>query len=385
MSELYFDHCATTACSEGVIAGMNQMFREEYGNPSSLHRKGMNAEIAVKTSRERIARTLKVEEKEIFFTSGGTESDNMAILGGAHANKRAGLHIITTKIEHSAVLSPLSILEEEGFKVTYLAVDKMGRISLEELSQSLTKETILVSMMYVNNEIGSVQPIEEAAKLVHQFNPNIIFHVDGIQGYGKYRIFPKKIGIDLLSISGHKIHGPKGVGVLYISNKVKIKPLLYGGGQQNNLRSGTENVPGIVGMGIAAMEAYSQFDEKVAQMQSCRRMLIQGLEEIEGVTIHGDISEAGAPHIVSASFHPIRSEVMLHALEEYEVYVSAGSACSSNKPKKSRTLSAIGANQDQLASTLRFSMSSLTTLEEVKQLLEIVSKLVPTLNQIKRR
>ncbi len=385
MSELYFDHSATTVCSEGVIEGMNQMFREEYGNPSSLHRKGMNAEIAVKTSRERIARTLKVDEKEIYFTSGGTESDNMAILGGARANKRAGLHLITTKIEHSAVLSPLSILEEEGFTVTYLNVDKMGRISLEELSQSLTKETILVSIMQVNNEIGSVQPIEEAAKLIHQFNPNIIFHVDGIQGYGKYRIFPKKMGIDLLSVSGHKIHGPKGVGFLYISEKVKIKPLLYGGGQQNNLRSGTENVPGIVGIGIAAMEAYTQFDEKLLQMRNCRRMLIQGLEQIEGIMIHGDISDDAAPHIVSASFYPIRSEVMLHALEEYGIFVSAGSACASNKPKTSKTLSAIGANQDQLTSTIRFSMSNVTTIEEVKQLLEIVSKLVPMLNQIKRR
>jgi len=385
MSELYFDHSATTACSEEVIEGMNQMFREEYGNPSSLHRKGMNAEIAVKTSRERIARTLKVDEKEIYFTSGGTESDNMAILGGARANKRAGLHLITTKIEHSAVLSPMSILEEEGFTVTYLNVDKMGRISLEELSQSLTKETILVSIMQVNNEIGSVQPIEEAAKLIHQFNPNIIFHVDGIQGYGKYRIFPKKMGIDLFSVSGHKIHGPKGVGFLYINSKVKIKPLLYGGGQQNNLRSGTENVPGIVGIGIAAMEAYTQFDEKLLQMRNCRRMLIQGLEQIEGVTIHGDTSDDAAPHIVSASFYPIRSEVLLHALEGQGVYVSAGSACASNKPKTSKTLSAIGANQDQLTSTLRFSMSSVTTIEEVKQLLDIVTKLVPTLNQMKRR
>lgn len=384
MLELYFDHSATTACSEGVIEGMNHMFREEFGNPSSLHHKGMNAEIAIKTAREQVARTLKVEEKNIYFTSGGTESDNLAILGAAHGNKRAGQHIITTKIEHSAVLSPLKMLEAEGFTVTYLKVDNMGRISLKELEESLTKDTILVSMMYVNNEIGSVQPIEAAAKMIHQFNPDIIFHVDGIQGYGKYRIYPKKMGIDLLSVSGHKIHGPKGVGFLYVREKVKLKPLIFGGGQQHNLRSGTENVPGIVGLGIAAVEIYTQMEEKVLLMRTCRNILLQGLKQIEGVTIHGDTSEESAPHIVSASFDQIKSEVMLHALEAQGVYVSAGSACSSNKPKSSNTLKAIGANQAQLTSTLRFSMSTVTTIEEVNQLLNIVTKLVPTLNQMKR-
>lgn len=379
--EAYLDNSATTWCTEHVRDVVVKTMMEDYGNPSSKHTKGMEAEKYLRESREIIAKTLKVNEKEIFFTSGGTESDNWALIGTAMANRRAGKHIITTAIEHAAVLQPMLYLQEQGFEVTFLPVDETGLISLEDLKEALREDTILVSIMYVNNEVGAREPVEEAAELVHRLAPKAWFHTDAIQAYGKYQIRPKKAGIDLLSVSGHKIHGPKGSGFLYINEKVKIHPLILGGGQQKGMRSGTENVPGCVGLGVAAREAYKDFDARIEKLYTLREHLIAGLKPLGGVTINGSEDRTNAPQIVSASFEGVRSEVLLHALEDKGVYVSSGSACSSNHPGISGTLKGIGVKKELLDSTIRFSLGDLNTEEEVDYAIGVLGELLPVLRR----
>ncbi len=383
--EVYLDNSATTKCYDSVRELVGKVMCEDYGNPSSMHKKGMEAEKYVKESKETFARLLKVQEKEIFFTSGGTESDNLALIGCARANKRAGKHLITSSIEHPAILNTMRYLEqEEGFHVTYLPVDKNGKIKLTALKDSLCNETILVSIMHINNEVGSVQPIEEAVQIVKNYNRNILFHVDAVQGFGKYRIYPKRMGIDLLSISGHKIHGPKGIGVLYVNEKVKIKPIVFGGEQQKNVRSGTENVPGIAGIGLAAKEIYQGLDEKVAHMRALKQRFIEGIQKIDKIKIHGLTDESSAPHIISVGFAGIRSEVLLHTLEEKGIYVSAGSACASNHPAISGVLKGIGTGTEYLDATLRFSFSEFTTSEEIDYTLQTLYNCVPMLRKYTR-
>lgn len=383
--EAYLDNSATTRCSERAKNIMVQTLMEDYGNPSSLHNKGKEAEDYIRDAREKIAKTLKIEEKEIVFTSCGTESNNMALIGGALANKRQGMHLITTAIEHASVAAPMAYLEELGFEVTYLSVDRDGLISLDELRDAIREDTILVSIMMVNNEIGAVQPIEEAAKIIKEKNPNTLFHVDAIQAYGKFRIYPKKWGIDLLSVSGHKIHAPKGVGFLYIRDKVKVKPIIYGGGHQKGMRSGTENVPGVAALGEAAAEIYENFEEKIDRMYEIKERFIKGVTEIEGVVINGRTGRDSAPQVVSVSVKDVRSEVMLHSLEEYGIYVSAGSACSSNKPSPSKTLQAIGLSKAQLESTIRISFCVNTTEEEVDYAVEKMKEIIPFRRKFTRK
>ena len=375
--QAYLDNSATTRCSERAKDLMVKLLMEDYGNPSSLHTMGVTAENYIKEARKRIAATLKAEEKEILFTSGGTESNNMALIGAALANKRAGNHIVTTSIEHASVSAAAAYLEELGFRVTYLSVDSDGVISLDELKEAVCSETILVSLMMVNNEIGAVEPIAEAAKIIKARNPNTLLHVDAIQAYGKYRIYPKKLGVDLLSVSGHKIHAPKGTGFLYIKDKTKIKPLIYGGGQQKGMRSGTENVPGAAALGEAAMEIYEDFDEKIERLYCLKERFIEGVTQIEGVRVNGKTGRDSAPQIVSVSVEGVRSEVLLHALEEKEIYVSAGSACSSNKPAPSKTLQGIGLTKERLESTVRFSFCVNTTEEEIDYAVEQMKEIVP--------
>ena len=286
LTEVYLDNSATTRCSERAKDLMVKVLMEDYGNPSSLHMKGVEAENYIKEAKKKIAKTLKVDEKEILFTSGGTESNNTALIGAALANKRAGNHIITTSIEHASVSAVTGYLEELGFRVTYLKVDADGIISLDELREAVCEDTILVSMMMVNNEIGAVEPIEEAIKVIKEKNPNTLVHVDAIQAYGKYRIFPKKLGIDMLSVSGHKIHAPKGTGFLFIKDKTKVKPLIYGGGQQKGMRSGTENVPGCAGLGLAAKMVYTDHDAKIDKLLG----LTSGVIMIVGPTGSGKSS-----------------------------------------------------------------------------------------------
>ena len=383
--EAYLDNSATTSCLEQVTDLMVRVMREDYGNPSSLHTKGVEAERHIRAAREFFAGSLKVNEKEIYFTSGGTESNNLAVLGTALANQRAGKHLITTAIEHPSVQNPLKHLESQGFRVTCLPVDRAGVVSLEALREALCDETILVSVMHVNNEIGSVQPLEEIAGLLKARERKPLFHVDAIQSYGKYRIYPKKTGIDLLSISGHKIHGPKGTGVLYVNEKAKIRPVIFGGEQQKGLRSGTENVPGIAGIAEAAKACYEGLDEKIDRMYQLKERFVSGVRALDGTTVNGPEGRAGAPHIVSVSFEGVRSEVLLHALEEQGIYASAGSACSSNKPAVSRTLQSIQLKKELLGSTLRFSFSFETGEEEIDHCLRELERLLPMLRRYVRR
>ena len=383
--QAYLDNSATTQCSKRATDLMVKLLTEDFGNPSSMHMKGVEAERYIKEAKEKIAKTLKIEEKEIIFTSGGTESNNVALIGAALANKRAGNHIITTSIEHASVSATTAYLEELGFRVTYLKVDSDGIISLEELQEAVTDETILVSLMMVNNEMGAVEPIEEAVKVIKTKNPKTLVHVDAIQAYGKYRIYPKKIGVDMLSVSGHKIHGPKGVGFLFIKDKVKVKPLIYGGGHQKGMRSGTENVPGVAALAEAAVEIYEDFDEKIDHLYALKARFIEGLQGIDGVSVNGKTGRDSAPQIVSVSIEGVRSEVMLHTLEDRGIYVSAGSACSSNKPAVSATLTAIGLKKSLLDSTIRFSFCVNTTEEEIDYALSIMREVIPMLQKYTRR
>lgn len=386
--EAYLDNSATTRCSDRACQLMVDLLTKDYGNPSSLHMKGIEAERFVETAKKKIAKTLRVSEKEIIFTSGGTESNNLAIIGAAMANRRAGNHIITTSIEHASVENPMEFLKEQGFEITYLSVDENGIISLEELEEAVTEQTILVSMMQVNNEIGAIEPVAEAAELIKKKNPDTLIHVDAIQSYGKMYIYPKKLGIDMLSVSGHKIHGPKGSGFLWVKEKTKLKPLILGGGQQKGMRSGTENVPAIAGLGEAAEEIYENLDEKRAHLYGLKQRFIDGIEKLEGTHVNGKTGEDSAPHIVSVSFEGIRSEVLLHSLEDRGIYVSSGSACSSNnhagKQKGSKTLRNIHLKENLLDSTLRFSFSMHTTEEEIDYALEVLGELLPVLKKYTR-
>lgn len=386
--EAYLDNSATTRCSDRACQVMVDLLTKDYGNPSSLHMKGIEAERFVETAKKKIAKTLRVSEKEIIFTSGGTESNNLAIIGAAMANRRAGNHIITTSIEHASVENPMEFLKEQGFEITYLSVDENGIISLEELEEAVTEQTILVSMMQVNNEIGAIEPVAEAVELIKEKNPDTLIHVDAIQSYGKMYIYPKKLGIDMLSVSGHKIHGPKGSGFLWVKEKTKLKPLILGGGQQKGMRSGTENVPAIAGLGEAAEEIYENLDEKRAHLYGLKQRFIDRIEKLEGTHVNGKTGEDSAPHIVSVSFEGIRSEVLLHSLEDRGIYVSSGSACSSNnhagKQKGSKTLRNIHLKENLLDSTLRFSFSVHTTEEEIDYALEVLGELLPVLKKYTR-
>ena len=383
--EAYLDNSATTRCYEEVRDLVVKTMMEDYGNPSAMHLKGVEAEKYVKEAAKKIAATLKVQEKEIYFTSGGTEGDNWALLGTAMAKQRQGKHIITTVFEHSAVSAPLAWLEEQGYEITRIPVDEEGNLSLEQLREAVRKDTILVSTMYVNNEMGAVVPVEEIGKIVKEKNPAALYHVDAIQAYGKYRIYPKRMGIDLLAVSGHKIHGPKGIGFLYISEKAKIRPLILGGGQQGGMRSGTDNVPGIAGLGAAAERIYRDLDANTEQMRKLKLYFAQELGKIENVKINGPKPEQGAPHILNVSFLGVRSEVLLHTLEEMGIYVSAGSACSSHKRTGSSTMAALGLSPEQKESAVRFSFSEFTSKEELDYTLEALKKVLPMLRRYARK
>ena len=381
---IYFDNSATTKPSQGVVAIMERVLKEDFGNPSSMHMKGMEAENYIKDAAGKLAKILHCKEKELIFTSGGTESNNMAIIGTAFAKKRRGKHIITSAMEHASVYEPMRFLEEEGFEVTYLPGNEKEVVDLEALKAALRPDTILVSIMQVNNETGRLSRVEEIGKILHEYNPEIVYHVDAIQSFGKYQINPKKQGIDLLSVSGHKIHGPKGSGFLYCREKLTIKPLILGGGQQAGMRSGTENVPAIAGMGEAAKEIYDHFEEVQGHLYDLKNTMISELLKLPDVTVNSFCGQDSAPHIVSASFKGVRSEVLLHALEGKGVYVSSGSACSSNHPAISKTLQTIHVPEELLDSTIRFSFCEENTEEEIETTIEILKELLPMLRKFTR-
>jgi cysteine desulfurase len=383
--EVYFDNSATTRVSEPVKDIVVKTMTEDFGNPSSMHMVGVRAEKYIKDAQENIAKILKTDFKEIYFTSGGTEANNMAIIGSAQANKRKGNKIITSAVEHASVSNTMKYLETQGFEVVYLPVDSHGVVSIEALKKEMDDKTILVSIMYVNNEVGAIQPINQIGEYIKKVNPQVVYHVDAIQAFGKMEIKPKKDKIDILTVSGHKIHGPKGVGFIYIKKNTKIQPIIWGGGQQMGVRSGTENVSGIAGIGQAAKDCYDHLEENIKNMTEVKDYLIEKLEEMEGVTVNSQKGKESAPHIVSASFSGIRSEVLLHALEDKGIYVSAGSACSSNKPAVSATLQAMGIDKNLLESTVRFSFSELNTVKEAEYTLEQLKILLPILRKYVRK
>ena len=394
MKSIYLDNSATTRTFDEVTEYMAHIMRDVYGNPSSMHTEGIAAEAEVRKARESLAQLMKVDTGNILFTSGGTESDNLAIIGAALANKRAGKHLITTKTEHPAVLEAMRFLEEQGYGVTYLDVGADGRVDPDDLQAALTDETVLVSIMHVNNEIGSVNDIKEFGSIIKDYKPSILFHTDAVQSFGKFRINPKSCKIDMMSVSGHKIHGPKGVGILYVADKVKLHPLMLGGGQQRGLRSGTENVPGIAGIGLASELIYNDFEAKTDRLYELKCYFISELVKLPDVFVNGipqnaftdeDMIRKTAPHIISASFGQIRAEVLLHTLEAKGIFVSSGSACSSNKPAVSATLQAIGLDRRLLDATLRFSMSYSTTKEDIDTTLTVLSDELPKLRKFTRR
>ena len=388
MNKIYLDNSATTALLPEAAALMVKTATEAYGNPSSLHGMGLEAEELLREAAAQAAAPLRVNPEELIWTSGGTESDNLALRGAADALKRRGKHIITSAIEHPAVLRTCGYLETLGFEVSYLPVSEEGQVLPETLAENIRPDTILVSIMHTNNEVGSLQPLRELGQVIRERNPEILFHVDAVQGYLKEEIRPAEEGIDLLSVSGHKFHAPKGTGFLYCRKGVRINPILFGGGQQKNLRSGTENVPGIAALGLAAGLQEKALKQERERLRELRSFFLRGLKEaFPAVIINGSADpEKQAAHIVSASFPGIRSEVLLHALEEEGIYASAGSACASNRKEKfSDTLRALRLSPAALESTLRFSFSRFTTKEELAYALEAVEKKTKLLKGFTRK
>ncbi|NSW92234.1 MAG: cysteine desulfurase [Firmicutes bacterium] len=374
--EVYLDNSATTRPFDEVIEYMSFINKNIYGNPSSLHTKGLEAEKLLKKARETIASSLNVRSREVYFTSGGTESNNLAIMGYLKANPRKGKHLITTKIEHPSVLEVFNYLEEEGYSVDYIDVDEEGIILLDMLRDKIRDNTSLISIMYVNNETGSIQPIEEIARLRNRGNKDTILHVDAVQAYGKFRIGPEKLGIDLMSISSHKIHGPKGVGALYVGEHVRMQPIILGGGQEFLMRSGTENVPGICGFGLAAEMIHAKLDENLEKVKGLRRTFIEMLKEnIEGFSIISP--DNSSPYIVNVSFDNLKAEVLLHHLEEKGIFVSTGSACSSHKSRYSHVLQAMGIKPCNIEGAIRFSFSAENDNKDIIDAIEALSEIIP--------
>ena len=385
--EFYLDDAATTQPSEGTVSLIQKVLTEAYGNPSSLHRKGQEAEKYMITARRQLAKILNADPESIYFTSCATESSNTAIKGAAERGKRRGKHILTSKSEHAATRENLKYLLEQGFEVEELACDDTGRVLVSDLKNKLRPDTILVTCIHVNNETGCINPIQEMGEMIHHDNPDCLFHVDAVQSFAKYPVYPKRWNIDLLSTSAHKINGPKGIGFLYIRRGLHFPSLIIGGGQESHFRSGTENVPYIAGFGQAAEEMWLMHEELKSKMMSLKLRLISGLQNnINGVFINGPKPEDGAAHIVNIRVDGVRSEVLLHALEDYGVYVSSGSACASNKPgEKSPALHAIGLTSQQIDQSLRISFGRYSNEEDVDACINAMKTVIPMLRRFIRK
>lgn len=361
--ECYLDNSATTAVSRPVAELVFKMMTENYGNPSSLHRRGFEAERAMTAAREQIAAVLRCTREEIIFTSGGTESNNVALLGAARAMKRRGNRVVTTAIEHHSVLAAVTALQKEGFEAVYIAPETDGTISPEKFAAACDENTVLASCMMVNSETGAQNDIGAIAAAAHRKNPALIFHTDCVQAFCKLEIRPEKLGVQLVSMSGHKIHAPKGTGALYLSKGTRLVAPLFGSDQERGLRPGTENVPGICGMGLAASEMYSHRAENLARWQVLRAQLVDALAGDENFCINSP--DSAVPYIVNLSVKGIRSEIMIHYLEQFGVYVSSGSACA--KGARSHVLTAMGLDNDRIDSAVRVSMTDTTTAEEIAE------------------
>ena len=382
ISEIYLDNAATTKPYEEVAKIVADTMLQTYGNPSSLHKKGMDAENILKEASQFFANQLGALPEEIIYTSGGTESNNTAIIGAAMAYKRQGNRIITSVVEHPSVKEVFRYLEEQGFEVITIGVDSNGVICLEQLEEAINEKTLLVSIMHVNNEIGTIQPIEAIGKLIKEKNKETLFHVDAVQSFGKLPIHVKRAKIDFLSCSAHKFHGPRGIGLLYKNKSVRMQSLVYGGGQQKNIRSGTENVPGIMGAYKAAQMTFAHQQEMMAHMKICKKYLAETiLNEIPDTWINGPSIEESVPYILNIGFKDVRSEVLLHVLEEEGIYVSSGSACSSHKKEKGGVLIAIGNNAKQLDHAIRFSFSYETQIEDLERVVEVLKRHIPLLRR----
>lgn len=380
---IYLDNAGTTKTLTDVINKMSYVMTENYGNPASISKFGLSAEKEIRKTADIISKNIFCKPDEVFFTSGGTESDNWSIFGIQKAYHRNGNHLITTKIEHPAIKNPLKTLEEQGSEVTYVSVDKQGYVNLEELKNAIRPDTILVSVIFVNNEIGTIQDLTEIGKIIKETNPNTIFHVDAVQGFGKHPINVMKMKIDLLSFSSHKIHGSKGCGGLFVKKGVKLPPLILGGGQQNNMRGGTENTVGVAGLGVACEEAFASMSENASNIASLKQQLATGILDMENTEINGDL-ENGSPYILNATFKGLRSEVLLHSLEAREIYVSAGSACDSKKQVGSAVLGALGLSFEHINGAIRFSFSKFTTKDEIDECLKVLKEIVPFLRKYNR-
>jgi cysteine desulfurase len=379
---LYLDHCATTPPWPEVIDTIAECMRKFYGNPSSLHRIGVEAEDMLIKARQVIASALMVKPNEIIFTSGGTESNNLGVKGAAAAYKGRGRHIITSSIEHASVFEAFRQLEEEGFRVTYLPVDATGAVNPDDVEKALSKDTILVSLMAVNNETGRIQPVQAVGKLLQNY-PKILFHVDAVQAMGKLRVDPKAWHADLASFSAHKFRGPKGAGFLYRREGVRLVPLLAGGGQEQGLRSGTENVPVIVGMAKAVRMAAERQPGSAAYMYKLRESLVQRLQDIKGVIVHGSAhAEDMAPHVVHVSCPAYKPEVIIHSLEEKNIFISTRSACASGENKPSRVLEAMGFGREEAISGLRISFSDEHTGKDLDLLADELKSVLSTVSPI---
>lgn len=383
--EVYLDNSATTKPRQEVVEAMMVPLNDLYGNPSSLHSKGVVVEKLIKAARENVAKLFFSKPEEIVFTSGGTEANNVAIRGSVLANKNRGNHIITTKFEHSSVLNTYKALENEGYRVTYLDITNDGFINLQQLEQILSDDTILVSVMQVNSEVGTMQPIEEAVRLIRSKSKNAKFHVDAVQAFTKVETNPGKFDIDLMTASSHKIHGPKGVGTIFVKKGTKLNSLIFGGSQEHNIRPGTENVPGIIGFGKAAEIEQSLMEDESRQIRSLREDLEQKILNNIPDTILNGHKEKRAPHIANISFMGVRGEVLLHALEAKGIFVSTGSACSSHKHELSHVLQSMGLKNEAMEGAIRFSLGGFNTQEDIDYCVENLIPIVSELRKFKRR
>lgn len=381
--DIYLDNSATTKPYKEVIDKMVYALSTDYANPSSLHRKGIEVEKNIKNIRQSIARTLGAKDKEIYFTSGGTEANNAIIRGVANLHKKRKNHIISTVIEHPSVLNTLKDLEEDGFEVTYLPVDTTGKIDIEAFKQAIKPSTCLVSIMHVNNEVGSIQPIQEIGKYLKSLNDKVYLHIDAVQSYSKINFKPSRYNIDFMSVSGHKFHGPKGIGFMYIKENNRLKPILTGGGQEIGIRSGTENTPGIYGLGEAVSIINKDLNSTIDKINSLKNLLKDEIERnIDDIKINSP--EDGVCHILNVSFRGVKGEVLLHYLEQKGIYVSTGSACSSKK-KGSHVLNEMNLAPVEIEGTIRFSLSDLNTEEDIKSVIPVLVESVNDLRMIMKR
>lgn len=378
---VYFDNSATTKPYDEVIEAVSKGMKEYFGNPSSLHKIGMNCEKRLNEAREYFASTIKCNKEEIYFTSGGSEGNNLILKGLL----KPGHHFITTAFEHHSIISTCKQLEEKGVKVTYLDVDSEGRISLEDLEEAITKDTVLVSIMQVNNEIGVIQDIEAIGKLIKERSSRAKFHVDAVQGYGKLPIDVNKSNVDFLTVASHKIHGPKGVGFIYIKKGIILNSLISGGSQEKGIRAGTENLPGIIGFEKAAQMTFEEMESRYDKVLELKKYFLERLNEIKDIRINGEI-DGFSPYILNVSFLGVRAEVLLHLLEEQNIYVATGSACTSKSSAAhgSYVIKSLGLSNKEVESAIRFSFSYENTKEEVDYTIDVLKKSLMFLRRVKR-